>query len=111
MGDAAKILANDLLVATGSTCPVQAHRFADAAGFTLRPTSGKSQAHDDVFEYDATATMDEQESSILDMMARWCCRRSGDPETPEDVAGVIDLWLDASACQGDVGASEVSKQA
>jgi hypothetical protein len=42
MGETAKLMANDLLRATGATCPVQAHRFAVEAGFTLNPTSGEN---------------------------------------------------------------------
>jgi hypothetical protein len=95
MGETAKLMARDLLRATGSTCPVDAHRFADESGFTLRPTSGKTRAVGDALEYDATSPMDAQELAILDLMARWLLERAGDAVTDDSVAELLDIWLGA----------------
>lgn len=96
MSEDAKWLARDLLRATGSSCPVQAHTFAQEAGFTLRPTCGRSSSNGDVFEFDATVPLDEQESAVIELLARWVLRRCGDAETADNVADVLDLWLGAS---------------
>lgn len=105
MGEAAKSMARDLVVATGASCPVQAHRFAIETGFVLRPASGESHVVGDVFEYNATVPMDEQESAILELMARWLLEHVGEAVTAESVAELLDMWLGANGDVGDASGS------
>jgi hypothetical protein len=49
-----------------------------------------------VLEYDATSPMDTQESSLLELMARWLLERTGEPVTAESVSDLVDVWLGVS---------------
>ena len=98
-------MAVDFLRATGAECPVQAHRFALEAGFSLRPVaSGGPMSIGDTLVFDGTVPMDEQESVILALMAQWVLGHVGVAVTAESIAELIDVWLDAndSAADGEV---------
>lgn len=94
IADSARVFAEQLLRATGSLPPVQAHRFALDLGFQLRPTTrSPAKICGDTLEYNATIAFDEQESALLECLARWLLERVGERATPEHVTEVLDVWL------------------